>query len=186
MLNRRHKSWRRGLSRRGWRLPPVRGGRGGRSKQGFHAMHPPGGGRGGRSPHRSGLARALPRPKVKRCVLDRRAGRARRVTGPHKASEGTGRGHGAESGTARPLAPVFGARGRSGHARSGVEVREVRPGVILLAVVAIEAGWTGARRGFECCFRWLVGGGVAPGSKGLAGKGMGASGCHPTRRRKKR
>ena len=42
--------------------------------------------------------------------------------------------------------------------------------------------WTGARRGFECCFGRLSGGGVPPGAKGLGGKAMGASGCLPRRR----
>ncbi len=89
---------------------------------------------------------------------------------------------GAESGTARPLAPVFGARGRSGHARSGAEVREVRPGVILLAVVANDAGWTGARRGFECFFGRLTGGGPSHGAHCLGPQAMVASGRHSTRR----
>ena len=163
-------------------LPPREGGQGGRSKQGSSTLHPPAGGRGGRSPHRTGLARALPRPKVKRCVLDRRPGRARRVTDPHKALRVGCRLRGAECVTARPLAPVFGARGRSGHARSGAEVREVRPGVILLAVVANDARWTGARRGFECFFGRLTGGGPSHGAQFLGSQAMGASGCHHRRR----
>ena len=162
--------------------PPREGGQGGRSKLGLHAMHPPAGGRGGDVYSRRDWRGPCPARRCRGVQRDRRAGKARRVTGPHKALRVGCRMRGAESVTARPLAPVFGARGRSGHARSGAEVREVRPGVILLAVVAIDAGWTGARRGFECCFRGLVGGGAHPGAKGLAGKGIGASGRHSTRR----
>ena len=100
VLTRRLKVARRGLSRR----PPREGGQGGRSEPGSPAMHPPAGGRGGRCPQRPGLARALPRPKVKRGGLDRRPGSARRVTGPHKAPRKRGRVRGAEGGTARTLA----------------------------------------------------------------------------------
>lgn len=84
--------------------PPREGGQGGRSNTGSRARHPPAGGRGGRCPQGPGLARALPRPKVKRGGLDRRPGRARRVTGPLKSRRDGCRVRGAECGPARPLA----------------------------------------------------------------------------------
>ncbi len=145
-------------------------------------MHPPAGGRGGDVHTGRDWRGPCPARRCRGVQRDRRAGKARRVTGPHKARTGASRGHGAECGTARPLARGTRARGRSGHARSGAEVRVVRPGVILLAVVAIDAGWTGARQGFECFFGRLTGGGPSHGAQCLGSQAMGASGCHPRRR----
>ncbi len=166
--------------------PPREGGQGGRSKPGFLAMHPPAGGWGG-DVHTGRDGRGpCPARRCRGVQRDRRAGKARRVTGPHKTLRKPGRVQGAECGPARTLAPVLGARGRSGAARSGAEVRVVLPGVLLLAVVVIDAGWYGTRRRFECCFGRLTGGGSPPGAQGLGWQAMGASGCQPTRRRKKR
>ena len=145
-------------------------------------MHPPAGGWGG-DVHRGRDWRGpCPARRCRVVLRDRRAGRARRVTGPHKSLRKLPRVQGAEGGPARPLARGTRARGRSGAARSGAEVRVALPGVLLLAVVVIAAGWYGALQGFECCFGRLTGGGSPPGVQGLGWQARSASGCHARRR----
>lgn len=138
---------------RPWPGPPQRGGRGG-------DVHP---GRGWRAPCPGRRCRAVQR--------DRRAGSAGRVTGPHNASMGAGKGRGAECGPARTLAPGWGARARSGAARSGAEGRGCPRRPWRWTTVSFLASATGSGRSGGSCFA----GRLAVDGARSAGSGRGGS-----------